>query len=37
MNMKDQIKILQEVWDYYFSNLTIEPYEYDVYSKIIDK
>ena len=26
MNMKDQIKILQEVWDYYFSNLNIEPY-----------
>jgi hypothetical protein len=31
------MKILQEVWDYYFSNLTIEYYEYDVYSKIIDK
>lgn len=36
-DMKDHFKILQEVWDYYFSNLNIQPYEYDVYIKIIDK
>jgi len=35
--MEKYFKILQEVWDYYFSNLNIEPYEYDIYSKIIHK
>lgn len=35
--MEKYFKILQEVWDYYFSNLNIEPYEYTIYSKLIDK
>lgn len=35
--MEKYFKILQEVWDNYFSNLDIEDYEYDIYSKIIDK
>ena len=35
--MEKYFKILQEVWDYYFGNLNIEPYEYDIYSKLIDK
>lgn len=35
--MEKDFKILQEVWDYYFSSLNIEPYEYDIYNKIIDK
>ena len=35
--MEKYFKILQEVWDYYFSNLNIEPYEYAIYSKLIDK
>ena len=35
--MKDYFKILEEMWDYYYCSLNIEPYEYDIYSKIIDK
>ncbi len=35
--MKDYFKILEEMWNYYYSCLNIEPYEYDIYSKIIDK
>lgn len=35
--MEKDFKILQEVWDYYFGSLQIEPYEYDIYGKIIDK
>ena len=35
--MEKYFKILQEVWDYYFSNLNIEPYEYVIYSKLIHK
>lgn len=35
--MKDPFTVLAESWDYYFSHLDIEPYEYDMYSKIIDK
>lgn len=37
IDMEKYFIILQEVWDYYFSNLNIEPHEYDIYSKIIDK
>lgn len=35
--MEKYFKILEEVWVYYFSNLNIEDYEFDIYSKIIDK
>lgn len=35
--MSKYFKILEEIWVYYFSSLEIEPYEYDVYVKIIDK
>lgn len=37
MDMEKYFKILQEVWDYYFSSLNIEPHEFDIYGKIIDK
>jgi hypothetical protein len=35
--MKDYFEILQQMWEYYFSSINIEPYEYEVYSKLIDK
>lgn len=34
---KKYFKILEEMWTYYYSSLEIEPYEYDIYGKIIDK
>ena len=35
--MEKYLKILEEMWIYYFSSLSIEPYEYDIYDKIMDK
>ena len=35
--MKKYFTIFEEIWNYYFSALPIEPYEYDIYNKIIDK
>lgn len=35
--MERYFKILEEMWVYYFICLPIEPYEYDIYGKIIDK
>ena len=35
--MKKHYTILVGIWDYYFSSLEIEPYEYDIYGKIINK
>lgn len=35
--MEKYFKILEETWVYYYNCLEIEPYEYDVYGKIIDK
>ena len=29
--------ILPGIWDYYFGSFEIEPYEYDIYGKIINK
>lgn len=37
INMERHFKILEEIWVYYSSCLPIEPYEYDIYTKIIDK
>jgi hypothetical protein len=37
MEQERYFKILEEMWVYYFSCLPIEPYEYDIYGKIIDK
>jgi hypothetical protein len=35
--MERYFKNLEEIWVYYNSCLPIEPYEYDIYGKIIDK
>ena len=35
--MEKHYKILEGIWVYYFSSLNIEPYEYDIYGKIINK
>ena len=35
--MEKYYKILEGIWYYYFSSLEIEPYEYDIYGKIINK
>lgn len=35
--MEKHYKILEGIWVYYFSCLQIEPYEYDIYCKIINK
>ena len=35
--MEHDLKILEDMWIYYFSSLNIEPHEYDIYGKIIGK
>ena len=35
--LEKYFNILEGTWDYYFSSLEIEPYEYDIYNKIIDR
>ena len=37
METERYFKNLEGMWVYYFSCLPIEPYEYDIYGKIIDK
>lgn len=34
--MEKYFTILGGIWDYYFSSLEIEHYEYDIYGKIIN-
>lgn len=36
MNVEKYYKTLENIWDYHFSSLEIEPYEYDLYGKIIN-
>jgi hypothetical protein len=35
--MEKYFKIFEGIWEYYFSCLEIEPYEYDIYANIINK
>ena len=35
--MEKYYQILEGIWEYYFSSLKIEPYEYDIYGKFINK
>jgi len=35
--MEKYFIILSKIWEYYFSSLEIEDYEYDIYGEIINK
>ena len=35
--MEYNFKILEQMWVYYYSYLDIDPCEYDIYDKVIDK
>ena len=37
INMEKYFIILPKIWEYYFSSLEIEDYEYDIYGEIINK
>lgn len=35
--MEKDFKFIEKLWIYFYSSLQIEPHEYDIYNKIIDK